>query len=168
MTRIFKKRVAINVTGIGPANRSVDILITIVIQITKSDSVAFLQMAESARCGDVLKTLATVVAEHPIGNDRAQVGITRAEVEIKKTVIVEVAKVACHAKQHFVEAGFPGDVAERAVMIVPIKAGAFTVMRQAQVVSRHRADIFDPVTARENVQPTVVVEIKEPARKTVE
>src|SRR2546427_9109842 len=123
MTRIFKKRVAINVAGVGPANRSVDILITVVIQITKSDSVAFLQMAESARGGDVLKTLTAVVAEHPIGNDRAQVGITRAEVEVRKTVVVEVAKVACHAKQHFIEAGFLGDVAERAVMIVPVEAG---------------------------------------------
>ncbi len=66
---------------------------------------ALLQVAEVAGRRHVLEVAAARVAEHPVGDERAHVGIAGAQVDVEPAVVVEVAEVETHAQHDPVQTG---------------------------------------------------------------
>ena len=62
--------------------------------------------------GDLGEPLAADVLEHAVGDQRAQVGVAGAQVEVEEAVVVEVAEVAPHRGEDQVQAGLLGLVLE--------------------------------------------------------
>src|SRR5262245_25446726 len=87
-----------------------DVLITIVIDVAKGDTVTFLEMAETARGSDILENRAVRVAEHAIGNESSEIWIASTQVKIEKAVIVQIAEVGTHCMEDFVQVGFLGHI----------------------------------------------------------
>src|SRR5256885_12978520 len=64
-------------------------------------------MAEPACRRHILKKLASRITKHPVGNQRAQVRITRADIKIEVTVVVQVAEIAGRSEEHTSELQSP-------------------------------------------------------------
>ena len=64
---IFKEDVLVEVAVIGSAENDVDVLVAVVIEVGKGDPVAFLDVAEAAGEGRLLKALPASVAHHAVG-----------------------------------------------------------------------------------------------------
>src|ERR1051326_3968708 len=60
-----------------------------------------------------------------------------------------------------------GDVFERAVAFITVKTCLFSAVRQTKIIGTDIADICDIVAGHEQIEPTIIVEIKEPGGKTV-
>ena len=82
----------------GASDHGVDVLRSIVIQVTESDAMALVQLPEAAGGCHVLKTQAAIVSEHPAGDQCAQIRIARPQVEVEPAVVVEIAEVGAHAQ----------------------------------------------------------------------
>src|SRR6185369_12302321 len=92
------KDIVINITTHGATHVLVDVLVAIVINVGKRNAVTFLQVAETARSGDILEAHARIVAKHAIGNNTVQVWVPRADVKIKKAIVIEVSEIGAHAQ----------------------------------------------------------------------
>ena len=127
-------------------------------------------MAEAARGSDILKGAPASIAEHAIGDHRAQGGRTRGHVEVEPAVIVQVNVVAPHRIEHLVEAAGLADIGKSAVASVAEKPSPFGVGGQAQIVGGDipGVDIGVVVITRgEQVEPAVVVEVPKPSGKAL-
>ena len=71
-----------------------------------------LKVAGARGRGDFGESLAADILEHAVGDQRAQVGVAGAEVQVEKTVVVEVAEIASHGLEDHVQTGFFGLVLE--------------------------------------------------------
>src|SRR5260221_13547988 len=157
----------VNIAADCAAHVFVDILVSVIIDVAKGNTVPFLQVAESAGSGHVLEALAAIVTKHSVGNDCLEIGIAGADIKIQKPVIVQVPKVGAHRVQNVIKSGLAGNVGECAVVVVMIEARSLGVVRQTQVIGADVSDILDAVATDEKVIPAVVIVIKKPTRKTV-
>lgn len=151
----------------GAAHLFEDILVAVVIDITKGNAVALLQMPEPAGGGHILEVSALGVAEHAIGNEHAEDWVARAHVKIEVPIVIEVAKVDAHRKQDFVQVRLVRNVGKSAVVIVVVKVRAFARGGQAQVIGRNIVDVVNVVAGDENVGPAIVVLVEEQRREAV-
>src|SRR6185436_1691687 len=87
---IHEERIPRKIAGVRPAQRAINILISIVIEIGKAHAVSFLNVASPGRSGDFLKEFAAGVAEHAVRDEGAKIRIAGAAVKIHPSVIVEV------------------------------------------------------------------------------
>ena len=118
--RVFKENILEHVSGIGPAQDRIDILVAVVIEVAKGHAVPLLQMAEAAGGGNVLKEAPGGIAEHAVGHDRAQRRRPRAGVKIQPAVVVEVAEIATHRVEHLVNARFRAALGKSSVAVVAV------------------------------------------------
>src|SRR5690349_16455614 len=126
-------------------------MVAVVINVSKRNAVALLQVAEPAGARYILKAFAAVIAKHPVWNNRRKIRISGADVEIQKTVVVEVTEVGAHPKQNMVEAGLGRHVGERAIVIVVVEPWPFGVCRQAQIIGTDISHVIDAVTAHKEI-----------------
>src|SRR5262245_64066494 len=144
-----------------------DVLITVVVEVGKRYAMAFLEVSKTARKGHVAEPFAAMVVEHQIGHERLVIRKTCSQVEVRKTVIVEVAKVASHHGDRRRQPLFFGDVTETSPAVSTIKARQFGRLFAPQKI-QHRRVNGDVVSCREDVQNPVIVEIEEPCGKSVD
>src|SRR5690606_34325167 len=106
---ICEELIGVIVRDNGTTDDGINVLVSVVIEIAESDAMALLQLAESAGSGYVLKTDASVIAEHPAGNQRRELRISGPDVEVEPAVVVQVTKVATHRVQKLVDASVARD-----------------------------------------------------------
>ena len=90
----------------GAAHLLEDVLVAVVVDVAEGDRRG--PSAGGRSCPAVVtswKRVPAVVAEHPVGHQRAEVGVAGAEVEVEPAVVVEVAEVEAHAGMTLSEAG---------------------------------------------------------------
>ena len=102
MPRVQVQNIMVNITTDGAAHIFVDILVAVIIDIAKRNSVPLLQVAEPARARDVLESLAPIVAKHAVGDDCFEVGVASAKVKIKEPIVIEIAEVGAHSQEDMV------------------------------------------------------------------
>ena len=105
VARVFEEYILVEVARIGAAKHRVDVLIAVVVDIGEGDAVALLDMAEAAGRARVLKTATAFVAQHAVGQQRAQVGIAGADIAIEPAIVVYVSEIGPHRQDNIVEAG---------------------------------------------------------------
>ena len=71
-----------------PAHLLEQVRVTVIVEIEKSDTVAFLKMAKPTRGRDVIETLATAVPIHHVRHEREVGWITRSEIEVQIAVAI--------------------------------------------------------------------------------
>ena len=76
----------------GAAHNLENVLVAVVSSRRKQRRGPFAD-GRTRRGGDVLKTFAVIVTEHAVGQQRGEVGFTRAKVEIQPAIVVEVAEI---------------------------------------------------------------------------
>ncbi len=108
------------VPGHCAADRSDDVLIAVVIDVRKGDTVSFVQLARAGRSRDVHKGFSLLVPQQHIGEQRGIRRISRAEIDIRITVVVHVAEVGPHGHEDLVQPGLFGHVLESPVSQVPV------------------------------------------------
>ena len=102
------------------ADRSDNVFIAVVVDVGKRDAVSFMQLARAGRSRDIHKGFPLFVAEHDV---RHQSGVGRspgAEIDIRISVVIDVAKISAHRHVDPVQRGLFGDVAKAAVPEVPV------------------------------------------------
>ena len=117
---VFKEDVLEHVPGISSAHDRIDILVAVVVEVAKGHAVPLLQMAEAAGGGNVLEEATAGIAEHAVGHDRAERRRPRADVKIQPTVVVEVAEIATHRIEYFVNTRFRAALGKGPVAIVAV------------------------------------------------
>ena len=127
---ILKEDIVGQIPGIGASYDRVNVLVAVVVEIAKGHAVAFLQVPEPTRGGNLLKQLASGIAKHAIGHDRAERGRPRTRVKVGPAVVVEVAEIAPHSVEHLVEPDLEGYIGERAVALVAVQAGVLGIVGQ--------------------------------------
>src|ERR1035441_7458579 len=150
---------------VRPAQFLEDILVAVVLDIGKSDSVPLLQIAESARRRHILEVSALVVAEHALGQERLIKAAARAQVHIQPAVVVQIAKVGRHDGNHAVEPACLRHLAEGAVVVVVEQEGVRPLIWLAELEGAVVLVAAGSETAGEDVQPTVVVVVEKPRGK---
>ena len=165
---VLEQDVGIHVAGHRTTHVFVHILIPVIVDVSKGNAMAFLQVSKAAGCGDVLEEASLRVSIHPVRNHREQVRVAGAEVEVEPAVVVEVSEVATHGVEQPIQLHRSRDVLERAVAAIAIEARVGALVGQAEVIRRHIADIGDLVAGHEDVLPAIVIVIEKPAGKTVE
>ena len=110
-----------------------DVFVAIVFQVSKSDGVAFLQVAEAPGGRYVLKDDAAVVAKHAVRQERLVRAFSGSQVEIKPAVIVEIAEVGAHGKDGAIEVDLCRHILKSAIVVVTIKAGSLGVVGMADL-----------------------------------
>lgn len=118
---ILEQCIAGRVPGEGAAHADVDVLIAVIVEVGEGDPVTLLDVAGASGGGDFLEAFPGVVSEHPVGNQRREVGVSRGEVEVEPTVVVEVSEVAAHRVADALHSGLLRHVLERAVAVVAIE-----------------------------------------------
>lgn len=130
------------------------------IEIGEGDAVSLLKMAESARLGDVGEETSPVVSEREIRHQHLERDVTRPEVEIEITVVVEITEIRPHRMRDPVEAEFGGPIDESSPTITQVMGVRFAADRQTQIVRGNVGNV-GVVTESRDVEPAVVVEIPE-------
>src|SRR5438105_13331136 len=130
----------VDVAEDGAAHVFVYVLIAVIIQIGKRNSMALLEIAEPAGGGDILKPFARVISKHAVGNNRLEVGIAGPKVEVQKSVIVEIPEIRAHREEDMIQAGLNRDISEGAIVVVMIKSRPFGIGGQAQVIGANISD----------------------------
>ncbi len=69
MAGILKEDIVGQIPGIGASYDRIDVLVAVIVEIAEGHAVAFLQVPEPTRGGNLLKQLTSGVAEHAIGHD---------------------------------------------------------------------------------------------------
>src|SRR5690606_12147060 len=103
---IFEKGILKIVAGICSSHFSVNILVTVIVKISETDTVAFLKMAEPSGCGNILKIFAIMVAEHTVWYQRGIIRRAGTEIKIQESVVVQIAEIATHRAERSVKFGF--------------------------------------------------------------
>ena len=80
--------------ALEPAVHVEHVEMTIVVEIGKADTVAFLQVPEAAGHSDVNELLAAFVQKHQVGAEFRVLDISRCKVEVQVAVVVQVNRVA--------------------------------------------------------------------------
>ena len=93
---VMEESVVVRVTGEEPTNLVIQILVTVVIDVSERNAVSLLQVAETAASTDIFKALPIRIAEHDVGHDCLVVWVACADIDIKKTVVVEITEVRAH------------------------------------------------------------------------
>ena len=109
---VLEEDVVVLVAVDGPAHLDEEIDVAVAVPVGTGDAMPFLEVAGARGRGDLGEPLAADVLEHPVGDQRAQVGVAGAQVEVEEAVVVEVAEVAPHGGEDHVQAGFLGLVLE--------------------------------------------------------
>ena len=120
-------------------------------------------MSGAGGSGHVRERAALAVAEHHVGHERGIGGRARAEIEVQEAVVVEVAEVRAHGRDHALEAHRPRHVLEPAPRVA-VELHALGLGGQAQVEARHLRDRRHEA-GHEEVEPAVVVVVPEPGRE---
>ncbi len=96
IARIQEKRIARKIAGVGPAQRAINILASIIVEVSKSNCVTFLNMPGPGGGCHILKELALSVAEHAVGDESPEVRVARAAIKIKPAIVVQITVVVAH------------------------------------------------------------------------
>lgn len=158
---ISKQCVVVTVPSEHTTELMINVLISVVVDIGKRHTVSLLQMAETARCGDVLKANSPVISHHDVGDERLEVRISGGQIKVEKSVIIEVAEVSTHGHIWVIDAHARCDVGERAIAVVSIKAGTDTVMISPKSIG-HDVRELCAVSRDKQIKPPIVVVVKEP------
>src|ERR1700683_5001326 len=105
LTGVDIERIVKGITRIGAAGLDKDILVAVVVDIGESHTMAFLQVADTGGLGNVGEVTAFDVVEHPVGDERGEVGVAGAEIHIQPAVVVDIAEIRAHRVYGPVEAG---------------------------------------------------------------
>jgi len=163
VARVLQQHVRVLVAVVGTPEVFVHVLVAVVVEIREGHRVPLLQRAEPAAGRDILEAPPAVVPEHPVGDERVEIGIAGAEVEIQPAVVVEVAEVRAHGVQHPVQPDDLRHVFEGAVAPVAVEPGPLGRAGHAQQVGHHLAHGPDAVAGHEEVLEPVVVVVEGPA-----
>ena len=169
VARIEKQSAAGAVPRIGAPQDDEHILMAIIFEIGKGNGVPLLQVSEASGRGYVLKKFALGIAEHAVGNNRRQTGIAGSEVKIEPAIIIQIAKIGAHGKEHTVQMRRLGNVGKSPIMVVVVELGAHAFVRQTKIVRCDRksiAGLLNVEPGNKNIFPTVIVVVEEPGGKT--
>src|SRR5262249_27177086 len=117
---ILVQHVVGSVPIINAAHTLENVLFTAIPQVRERDSVTLLQVSKSAGSRHFLKSVAFVVAKHPVRRKERQLWVTRANVEIRPAVVVQIAKVNAHAPHELMDADLRCHVRKCSVPIVMV------------------------------------------------
>src|SRR5712691_1062728 len=110
LTGVLEQNVVVLVAGNRSPHLDGNVNVAVTIPVAAAHAVALLQMPGTGRGTDVDKSSAPEVAKHAVRNERRDVVIARAEIEVKKSIIVEVGKIGPHGGETLVQPDFLGDV----------------------------------------------------------
>src|SRR5262249_13026083 len=129
---VHKERPLRSITGHFTAQYGINILSSIIINVTKGYRPSLLQMANVGRRRGILKESAFCIAKHTLGYQGAIVRAPGTEVDVRPAVIIKVSEVATHRIDNPIQPDFPSHIAKAASM-VSIQARQFRGKGQAQV-----------------------------------
>src|ERR1041385_5823305 len=102
---------------------------------------AFLQMAKAAGSGHILKDFSFCISKSAIGNEGAQIGIAGAKINVEPAVVIEIAKVRTHGKDHMVQAHLLAHVGKGPIMIVMVEFGSIRSCFMPQIIGKDVTDV---------------------------
>ena len=137
-----------------------------IVEIGKGDTVSFVQLPGAGGCGDIHEIFSVVIAKQHVGNQRPIRGVSGAEVNIQKAVVVHVAEVRAHGHEDLVQPDLCGHVLERAVPHVLVELQSPGVVRKAEIGTHGLID-REEVAGDEQIGPAIVVVIEEPGGETL-
>ena len=125
MTGIQKKSIVEFVAGIESSQLMIDILVTVIVDIGKRDAVPLLQMTKPSRVRYVLKSLTSIIPEHDIGYQRRKIWFSGRQIDVKKTIIVEISKIGAHGIHDAIKLSTHSDIAKRTIALVFVEPWIF-------------------------------------------
>ena len=165
MPGILEQYISILIAGVKTSQLVIDILIAVVIDVGKGHAMPLLQMSKAARGGHILKSLAPVVAEHHIRDQHFVVGSSGSQIDIEKTIVVQIAKICPHWQVGMIESHRCGHIRETALSIVAVEARRNARMLLIPIVG-HNVGQCAIVGSDKQVQIAVVVIVEEPRGET--
>src|SRR5262249_44867497 len=120
---VLEQGVEVTVPGGGAAELDEQVHAAVAVPVAAGDAVALLQLPRPGGGGDLGEALAADVLEHAVGDERFQVRVARAEVEVEVAVVVEVGEVGAHGGEDLVHAGLLADVLEALAAEVAVQPG---------------------------------------------
>src|SRR5690606_5231151 len=96
--RIFKKDIFIDITGKCTAQGLEKVLITIPVKISEAHGMSLLDLPKSSGAGDIVKGTTFPVSKHFIRYDRGELRVAGTQIEIEKTVGIQVTIVTAHGE----------------------------------------------------------------------
>ncbi len=166
MARVLEQRTRVLVAGEGTPHVREDVLVAVVVEIGERDAVALLEMAGPGGGRDVDESSPLPIQEHAVGHQHAVRRGSGSQVEIEKAVVVEVAEVRPHRRDHPGHAEHRGPVLERSVSAIAIYAQRLPLRLPAEILASHLVDRAQK-GGDEEVLPAVVVVVPEPGREAV-
>src|SRR4051812_35030969 len=110
--RVPEEHTPIMIAGVGTTDDFENVLIPVVVKVSKRNSVSFLDMTESAGCGYILKVFSFNISEHAVRNEGPKVGISCSDVKVQPTIVVKISEVRSHGVQELGDTGGCAHVAE--------------------------------------------------------
>src|SRR5262245_40246465 len=98
---------------------------------------SLVDVAGSRRGSDIYKPLATIVPKQNIGKDVAKRRRSRAQVEVKIAVVIDVAEVRAHRIVNVIEAYFPRYVFKSAVPKIAVQFQSFNVIGKLKLATQN-------------------------------
>src|SRR5580658_256016 len=112
---IFKKAKGMTVAGHGAADGSENVQVAVVVQVGHGHAMPFMQLAGARRSRDIDEGPSFLVPQQDVGDQRAVRGAPRSQIDVRISIVVQIAKVAAHGHENLVQSGLLGYIAERAV-----------------------------------------------------
>src|SRR5690606_7038384 len=113
------------------------------------------------------EALTSDVLKHLVWNYRLVEWVSRAEVHVEVSIVVDVTKIATHCKDILVKTNFIGNVCECTVAIVSVQQHLFHFVRKSEFFRRSVCSqgFLKCVVTREDVEPSIIIEVPEPRRE---
>ncbi len=97
-SRIPEQRLPVRVAGHEPAHVGQQIVVAVAVHVAKGHAVPLLQVAGAAGRGGITEPAAAVVAQQHVRDQRRVGRRARADVDVEKAVVVDVAEVRAHRR----------------------------------------------------------------------
>src|SRR6266496_591541 len=130
--RILKQPKSMCITRRCPASYGQDVLIAVSSQVGKRDCMTLVEFAGAGCRGNVRKVFAIMISKQKMWNERGVTGVSISHVNIKESVVVNIAEVRPHWHKDFVQPGFNAYIFELTVMLILVKSRGQGIMRQTQ------------------------------------
>src|SRR5262249_4566880 len=149
------------IAGHEAADIDVYVFVTVVVDVAEGYAVAFLQMARASRRCHIGESLPRLIAEGEIRHERRIRWRAGSEVNIEKAVVVQVAEVRAHRRDHAVQPDLIRHVLKSALAVIVIELHRFGPWRQSQETASDFGHRWREAGHKE-IEPSVIVIIEEP------
>src|SRR6266496_4289110 len=130
-SRILKQPKGMRITRSCAASYGKDVVIAVSSQVGKRNRMTFMEFAGAGCRGNVREVFSIMISKQKMWNERRVTRVSISHINIKESVVVNIAEVRPHWHKDFVQPGFNAYILERTIMLIVVKPGGQGIVRQA-------------------------------------